>query len=101
MERQSIEGVETDTNKLKSAATVWQLIFGLVSSILLCAAFIFGIKAEGQFNANENIRQDRDIQEIRSSDKEFFKQSQENQMRILDAINELKVKLVDKADRKK
>lgn len=87
-------------DKLKEAATLWQLIFSVVSVIVVVLAFAFSLRADVNSALRETTRNATDIIEVKD---ELHKQEEKVdviQRQILDAINDLKLSLKDKADRR-
>lgn len=87
-------------DKLKGAATLWQLIFSVVSVIVVVLAFAFSLRADVNSALRETTRNATDIIEVKD---ELHKQEEKVdviQRQILDAINDLKLSLKDKADRR-
>ena len=87
-------------DKLKGSATLWQLIFSVVSVIVVVLAFAFSLRADVNSALRETTRNATDIIEVKD---ELHKQEEKVdviQRQILDAINDLKLSLKDKADRR-
>lgn len=78
---------------LKGAATIWQLLFGIGSTVVSVTVFLLMMK--GDVNAAKKDIERHDKQIERMTD-----EIQDGQRQILDAINELKLQLKDKQDRK-
>jgi len=79
-------------NTLKGAATIWQLLFSLGSTIVVVTVFVLSIR--GDVNAaKKDIERHEKLIERMSND------IQTGQREILDAINDLKLQLKDKQDR--
>ena len=84
---------EKVNNTLKGAATIWQLLFSLGSTIVVVTVFVLSIR--GDVNAaKKDIERHEKLIERMSTD---IKDGQE---KILNAINEVKLELKDKQDRK-
>ena len=87
-------------DKLKGSATLWQLIFSVVSVIVVVLAFAFSLRADVNSALRETTRNATDIIEVKA---ELYKHEEKVdviQRQILDAINDLKLSLKDKADRR-
>ena len=87
-------------DKLKGAATLWQLIFSVVSVIVVVLAFAFSLRADVNSALRETTLNASDIIEVKA---ELYKHEEKVdviQRQILDAINDLKLSLKDKADRR-
>jgi len=78
---------------LKGAATIWQLLFGIGSTVITITVFLLMMKNDVSV-ARKDIDRHEKVIERMSND------IQEGQRQILDAINEVKLQLKDKQDRK-
>lgn len=87
-------------DKLKGAATLWQLIFSVVSVIVVVLAFAFSIRADVNSALRETTRNATDIIEVKDELHKHEEKVDVIQRQILDAINDLKLSLKDKADRR-
>ena len=87
-------------DKLKGAATLWQLIFSVVSVIVVVLAFAFSLRADVNSALRETTRNATDIIEVKDEVHKNEEKVDVIQRQILDAINDLKLSLKDKADRR-
>lgn len=87
-------------DKLKGSATLWQLIFSVVSVIVVVLAFAFSIRADVNSALRETTRNATDIIEVKDELHKHEEKVDVIQRQILDAINDLKLSLKDKADRR-
>lgn len=87
-------------DKLKGAATLWQLIFSVVSVIVVVLAFAFSLRADVNSALRETTRNATDIIEVKDELHKYEEKVDVIQRQILDAINDLKLSLKDKADRR-
>lgn len=87
-------------DKLKGAATLWQLIFSVVSVIVVVLAFAFSLRADVNSALRETTRNATDIIEVKDELHKNEEKVDAIQRQILDAINDLKLSLKDKADRR-
>ena len=87
-------------DKLKGAATLWQLIFSVVSVIVVVLAFAFSLRADVNSALRETTRNATDIIEVKDEVHKHEEKVDVIQRQILDAINDLKLSLKDKADRR-
>lgn len=87
-------------DKLKGAATLWQLIFSVVSVIVVVLAFAFSLRADVNSALKETSRNADDIIEVKDELHKHEEKVDVIQRQILDAINDLKLSLKDKADRR-
>jgi len=87
-------------DKLKGAATLWQLIFSVVSVIVVVLAFAFSLRADVNSALRETTRNASDIIEVKAELHKHEEKVDVIQRQILDAINDLKLSLKDKADRR-
>ena len=87
-------------DKLKGAATLWQLIFSVVSVIVVVLAFAFSLRADVNSALRETTRNATDIIEVKDELHKHEEKVDVIQRQILDAINDLKLSLKDKADRR-
>ena len=87
-------------DKLKEAATLWQLIFSVVSVIVVVLAFAFSLRADVNSALRETTRNATDIIEVKDELHKHEEKVDVIQRQILDAINDLKLSLKDKADRR-
>ena len=87
-------------DKLKGAATLWQLIFSVVSVIVVVLAFAFSLRADVNSALRETTRNATDIIEVKDEVHKHEEEVDVIQRQILDAINDLKLSLKDKADRR-
>jgi len=87
-------------DKLKGAATLWQLIFSLVSVIVVVLAFAFSLRADVNSALRETTRNATDIIDVKDELHKHEEKVDVIQRQILDAINDLKLSLKDKADRR-
>lgn len=87
-------------DKLKGAATLWQLIFSVVSVIVVVLAFAFSLRADVNSAVRETTRNATDIIEVKDELHKHEEKVDVIQRQILDAINDLKLSLKDKADRR-
>ena len=87
-------------DKLKGAATLWQLIFSVVSVIVVVLAFAFSLRADVNSALRETTRNATDIIEVKDEVHKHEEEVYVIQRQILDAINDLKLSLKDKADRR-
>ena len=78
---------------LKGAATIWQLIFGLGSTVVVVTAFLLSMQGDVNAAKKDIERHDKQIERMTDD-------IQDGQRKILDAINELKLQLKDKQDKK-
>lgn len=87
-------------DKLRGAATLWQLIFSVVSVIVVVLAFAFSLRADVNSALRETTRNATDIIEVKDELHKHEEKVDVIQRQILDAINDLKLSLKDKADRR-
>lgn len=87
-------------DKLKGAATLWQLIFSVVSVIVVVLAFAFSLRADVNSALRETTRNATDIIEVKDELHKHEEKVDVIQRQILDAINDLKLSLKDKADKR-
>jgi len=87
-------------DKLQGAATLWQLIFSVVSVIVVVLAFAFSLRADVNSSLRETTRNATDIIEVKDELHKHEEKVDVIQRQILDAINDLKLSLKDKADRR-
>ena len=87
-------------DKLQGAATLWQLIFSVVSVIVVVLAFAFSLRADVNSALRETARNATDIIEVKDEVHKHEEKVDVIQRQILDAINDLKLSLKDKADRR-
>lgn len=87
-------------DKLKGSATLWQLIFSVVSVIVVVLAFAFSLRADVNSAVRETTRNATDIIEVKDELHKHEEKVDVIQRQILDAINDLKLSLKDKADRR-
>jgi sensor domain CHASE-containing protein len=87
-------------DKLKEAATLWQLIFSVVSVIVVVLAFAFSLRADVNSALRETTRNATDIIEVKDELHKHEEKVDVIQRQILDAINDLKLSLKDKADKR-
>ena len=87
-------------DKLKGSATLWQLIFSVVSVIVVVLAFAFSLRADVNSALRETTRNATDIIEVKDELHKNEEKVDAIQRQILDAINDLKLSLKDKADRR-
>ena len=87
-------------DKLKEAATLWQLIFSVVSVIVVVLAFAFSLRADVNSALRETTRNATDIIGVKDEVHKHEEEVYVIQRQILDAINDLKLSLKDKADRR-
>ena len=87
-------------DKLKGGATLWQLIFSVVSVIVVVLAFAFSLRADVNSALRETTRNATDIIEVKDEVHKHEEEVDVIQRQILDAINDLKLSLKDKADRR-
>lgn len=87
-------------DKLKGSATLWQLIFSVVSVIVVVLAFAFSLRADVNSALRETTRNATDIIEVKDELHKYEEKVDVIQRQILDAINDLKLSLKDKADRR-
>ena len=87
-------------DKLKGSATLWQLIFSVVSVIVVVLAFAFSLRADVNSALRETTRNATDIIEVKDELLKHEEKVDVIQRQILDAINDLKLSLKDKADRR-
>jgi sensor domain CHASE-containing protein len=87
-------------DKLKGSATLWQLIFSVVSVIVVVLAFAFSLRADVNSALRETTRNATDIIEVKDELHKHEEKVDVIQRQILDAINDLKLSLKDKADRR-
>lgn len=78
---------------LKGAATIWQLIFGIASTVVSVTVFLLMMKSDVNASRKDIDRHERLIDKMNND-------IQQGQREILDAINEVKLQLKDKQDRK-
>ena len=94
------DGSDDQTSKvLKTALTIWRLLFALGSAVVLITGFVFGMRADINSMNRDNVRQDQAMEDIRNKDERYFSRVEATQQKILDAINDLKLQLKDKQDR--
>lgn len=87
-------------DKLKGSATLWQLIFSVVSVIVVVLAFAFSLRADVNSALRETTRNATDIIEVKDELHKHEEKVDVIQRQILDAINDLKLSLKDKADKR-
>jgi len=87
-------------DKLKGSATLWQLIFSVVSVIVVVLTFAFSLRADVNSALRETTRNATDIIEVKDELHKHEEKVDVIQRQILDAINDLKLSLKDKADRR-
>ena len=87
-------------DKLQGAATLWQLIFSVVSVIVVVLAFAFSLREDVNSALRETTRNATDIIEVKNEVHKHEEKVDVIQRQILDAINDLKLSLKDKADRR-
>lgn len=86
--------------KLKEAATVWQLIFGIGSTIVFATAFVFSVKSDVSSNSKDILRSEKSIQIIEEKQLRFEEKTEVRQKEILDKLNDIQLQIKDKQDRK-
>ena len=85
---------------LQQAATIWQLLFGIGSVLVTVTVFMLSLRADVNANKKDISRQDETIKAVIISRQRDADKSELNQMKILEAINEIRLQLKDKTDRK-
>lgn len=85
---------------LKQGATVWQLILGLLSTTVVITAFILSIHSDVTAATKDNVRQDKAIDAINDTQKEYAKSAEIRQREIIEKLTEIQLQLKDKADRR-
>ena len=81
-------------DKLQGAATLWQLIFSVVSVIVVVLAFAFSLRADVNSSLRETTRNAADIIEVKDELHKHEEKVDVIQRQILDAINDLKLFLL-------
>ena len=77
---------------LKGAATIWQLLFGIGSTVVTITVFLLMMKSDVSAARKDIDRHEKVIERMNED-------IQRGQREILDAINDLKLQLKDKQDR--
>jgi len=77
---------------LKGAATIWQLLFGIGSTVITITVFLLMMKNDVSAARKDIDRHEKVIERMNED-------IQRGQREILDAINDLKLQLKDKQDR--
>jgi len=100
--RQSETTIEDVVERIISKGLmIWRAIAGVSIALFISIGFIFSMKGDIRATRDKAEKHDADILEIKSNDKDFFTKSEANQVKILEAINQLRIEMKDKADRKK
>lgn len=84
---------EKVNNALRGAATIWQLLFGIGSTVVSVTVFLLIMRVDLNAAKKDIERHERMIDRMNL---DIIK----GQREILDAINEVKLQLKDKQDRK-
>ena len=87
-------------DKLKQSATLWQLIFGIGSTLVTVVAFILFMKADVSAAIKDNERQDKMLEMLEQKMTKQSDKSDLNQKEILDKLNKIELQIKDKQDRK-
>lgn len=87
-------------DKLKQSATLWQLIFGIGSTLVTVVAFILFMKADVSAAIKDNERQDKMLEMIEQKMTKQSDKSDLNQKEILEKLNKIELQIKDKQDRK-
>lgn len=87
-------------DKLKQSATLWQLIFGIGSTLVTVVAFILFMKADVSAAIKDNERQDKMLEMLEQKMTKQSDKSDLNQKEILEKLNKIELQIKDKQDRK-
>ena len=87
-------------DKLKQSATLWQLIFGIGSTLVTVVAFILFMKADVRAAIKDNERQDKMLEMLEQKMTKQSDKSDLNQKEILEKLNKIELQIKDKQDRK-
>lgn len=87
-------------DKLKQSATLWQLIFGIGSTLVTVVAFILFMKADVSAALKDNERQDKMLEMLEQKMTKQSDKSDLNQKEILEKLNKIELQIKDKQDRK-
>lgn len=87
--------------QLRNGATIWQLILGIVSTVVVVAGFVFSIRADVNLVSKDVGRHDKEIDFIRAEFRRFDDKYEAGQKEILNAIHELKLNIQNKIDKPK
>lgn len=91
---------ENIIEKAKSVVTISQMVIGFIVTIVTVAFFFFQIQNEANRANDNNVDQDRAIEEIRAGNKERDMKIEANQRETINSLNDIKLMLKDKQDRK-
>jgi low affinity Fe/Cu permease len=86
-------------SRLSQAATLWQLIYGIGTTVIAVTGFLLLMRSDVNANQKDIQKHDKRFDAIDSKMDRFSEKSEENQREILDAINEVKLQMKDKLDR--
>ncbi len=86
--------------RLKQGATLWQLIYGIVATIVIVTAFILSIRADVASAIKENVRQDQTLEKLLEKQQRLEERTDTRQREILDKLNDIQLQLKDKQDRR-
>ena len=87
-------------DKLKQSATLWQLIFGIGSTLVTVVAFILFMKADVSAAIKDNERQDKMLEMLEQKMTKQADKSDLNQKEILEKLNKIELQIKDKQARK-
>lgn len=88
------------SDKLKGVATVWQLVVSISTTVIAILIYILSIRYDVNANSKKIETNVQEIKEVKSDFKQFTDKEDVRLQQILDAINDLKLSLKDKADRR-
>ena len=87
-------------SSVKGVVTILQGTIAVITTIVTVAFFLFAVNAKTNTNSTTIEAHEKHFEKIEQADKEYFSKSEARQKEILDAINEVRLSLKDKADRK-
>ena len=85
---------------MKGVATVWQLVVSISTTVIAILIYILSIRYDVNANSKKIETNVQEIKEVKSDFKQHTDKEDVRLRQILDAINDLKLSLKDKADRR-
>lgn len=87
-------------SKLQGTATFYHLIMSALGTVVFVTFFIVMMKAEISANRKDIDGQQKALEKMGTDIKEQNSESKKNQLEIIQTLNEIKLQLKDKQDRK-
>lgn len=88
-----------NNDKIKQFATVYQLAYGIIATIIAVSFWLFAIKSDVAAAVRDNGKQDKLIEKLQDVDKDVSQKMEQNQREILEKLNQIQLQVKDKQDR--